>query len=199
MSGTWSFWTQGWTRSLLAVKVLILIEALWAVYGGIVLFVFRGDTALAGVYLLDMILSVLAHLGTPLTLVFMLHKLQKGHTLPFLRSWWLMASLLLEIVLTISSFVDFPADTVERNLLRAYSLGSMLVSGAALIVYIIVIVADMITGKAAAKAASAADVMEAAEQNVQGASAISFGQGTANLRFPLPVNARIVHQPRKDL
>jgi hypothetical protein len=146
-----------------------------------------------------MILAALAHLGTPLTLVFMLHKLQKGHNLPFLRSWWLMASVLLEIVLTISSFVDFGTDTVHRNLLRAYSLGSMLISGAALIVYIIVIVADMISGKAAKKAASAADVMEEAEQNVAGASAITFGQGTANLRFPLPVNARIVHQPRKDL
>lgn len=178
------------------VKILILLEAVFALYAVVVLFVFRADTALAALYLNEMILSVLAHLPTPLTLIFMLHKFERNRALSFLRSWWLLSSLVLEIVLCISAWVDFPSPaTVEKNLLFAYTLVSVFVSGAAFVFYMILFFMQWMTGR---KSASSG-VMAAAEENVQSTSPMTFNNGVANLRFPLPANARIVHQPRKDI
>lgn len=179
-------------------KIFILLEALWALYTVIILIILRtraGDPLTdVRAILTELILSVLAHLPTPLTLIFMLHKFEKNQELPFLRSWWLISSFVLEVILTAGAWIDF-ASSENKNLLFSYTFISMVMTGVVFGGYLVAYITQMMQSRSAGSAAAA---MGDVEQSAN-ASQLSFASGTANLRFPLPVNARIVHQPRKDI
>lgn len=179
-------------------KIFILLEALWALYTVIILIILRaraGDPLTdVRAILTELILSVLAHLPTPLTLIFMLHKFEKDQELPFLRSWWLISSFVLEIVLTAGAWIDF-ASSENKNLLFSYTIISMVVTGIVFGGYLVAYIAQMMQSRSAASAGGAVALDEIEANKSQ----LSFNNGSANLRFPLPVNARIVHQPRKDI
>lgn len=188
------FWSRWMPADILVTKILILLEVAWAIYGLGVLIHFRANAPL---YLNDMILSVLAHVATPITLIVMLHHFEKNKQLPFLRTWWMLLSVILEVILTWTAWVDFtaPNDGIDRNLLFAYSLVSVFITTAALVVYMIA----YFRGPHQSTTNGSPDVMTEAAENAPNQSQMSFNNGVANLRFPLPTNARIVHQPRKDI
>lgn len=164
-------------------------------YGVIMLFLLR---FLDGgvLYLNDLILSIFAHLPTPLLLIFLHHKLEHGKPVTsFLRSWWLLVSLAVELILLISEFMDF-ADTSLRNATIVYTFVGLIASA---VVFIFYMIHYFKYRQSVRSTGSHDDVMGAAQANMPGQSQMSFNNGVANLRFPLPTNARIVHQPRKDL
>lgn len=188
------FWSQWTPADILVTKILILLEVAWTVYGVAILIHFRVN---ARIYLNDMILSVLAHVATPITLIVMLLHFEKNKQLPFLRIWWMMLSVCLEVILTATAWVDFPApdDGIDRNLLFAYTLVSVFITTAALVLYMIA----YFRGPHQSNANGNPEVMADAANDEPKQSQMSFNNGVANLRFPLPTNARIVHQPRKDI
>lgn len=182
--------TNTWRSKLVAIA--LTLELAWVLLAIAFLFTLRASGALG---VLDAsIFLVLVHTATSLTLVWMAKKVETKQ-LSEIHSWWLIIGLVVEIILIWGAATDFSAiDARDRNILISFSAIALGLSTFEIILYFLIWAMGPATGSSASK-----DVMEAAAPNVPGGAAISFSNGTANLRYQLPNNARIVHAIRKDL
>lgn len=184
------------------VKVLLMLEMLWTFISGFVLVIYFGiiqnpnlqpnETA---AYLL-----ILGHLGTPLTLITMLGKMEQGMSASWLKAWWLIVCHLLDArAIYEASKTAFDADASFDT--RTYLL---IMSSAALIMSFLTIFVFAMTKwapfnqKASHSDHSAllspAPAPPARDDLEQNAAQISASvPGIVSVRFP----NKFVHQPAR--
>lgn len=182
------------------VKVLLLIEILFNIIAGFLLLVWFRVNVPAGIQdaQLALVILVIAHLGTPLTLVDMLHKLEHRQSVAWLSMWWLIVATLLDIHSIIDAF-QFPYATAVidggyRTYLMAAGFIFLATSVSAIIAFIWVKMSN-------------ADQSEETERTNASIIASEYsdytpaynGSGAVSVRFPIPVAAmnKISHVPAR--
>jgi hypothetical protein len=180
------------------VKVLLMLEILWTIITGFVLVIYFGiiqnpnlqpnETA---AYLL-----ILGHLGTPLTLITMLGKMEHGMSASWLKAWWLIVCHLLDArAIYEASKTAFAADDAFGT--RTYLL---VMSSAALIMSFLTIFVFAMTKwapfnqKITHSDGSVAPLVPARDDLEQNNAQINASvPGIVSVRFP----NKFVHQPAR--
>lgn len=176
--------TNTWRSKLVAVA--LTAELIWFILAIVFLSILRDANTLP---VLDAsIFLIVVHTATSLTLVWMAKKVETKQ-LSDVNSWWLVIGLIVQIILLVGAVRDFGAPISERDkdILIAFVSVAMSLSALEIVLYFLIWAIGPATG---AKSEEAAPGMNAG---------INFSNGTANLRYQLPNNARIVHAVRKDL
>jgi hypothetical protein len=78
------------------VKILLMLEMLWTLIVGCALIIQYGIIETTQPDELSTFLLLLGHLGTPLTLITMLSKMEHGLTASWLKAWWIIVCHLLD-------------------------------------------------------------------------------------------------------
>lgn len=78
------------------VKILLMLEMLWTLIVGCALIIQYGIIETTQPDELATFLLLLGHLGTPLTLITMLSKMEHGLTASWLKAWWIIVCHLLD-------------------------------------------------------------------------------------------------------
>jgi hypothetical protein len=187
------------------VKILLLIEILFNIIAGFLLLIwFRvnapplADIAPAQ---LALVILIIAHLGTPLTLVDMLNKLENRQGVPWLSMWWLIVATLLDVHSIIDAFLFPYATTVVDGgyvtYLKAAGFIFLSTSVCAIIAYLWVKLsnADMQPLSDELEGPKSA-IMDDSSYNTVAAVA----PGVVSVRFPTTsttTTTKFVHQPAR--
>lgn len=187
----------------IGVKVLLMVEMLWTIIAGLILVINYGilQSPQLQPNELAAYLLILGHLGTPLTLITMLHKMEQGMSASWLKAWWLIVCHLLDVraIYEASKTTFDAADAIDaRTYLLVMASGALIMSFSALLLFTLTKWAPFNQ-----KVTPHSDYIPAPparddlEQNASQINA-SMASGVVSVRFPSSGSSgKFVHQPAR--
>lgn len=191
----------------IGVKLLLLLEIVWTIVAGFILVIHYGilQSPQLQPNELAAYLLILGHLGTPLTLIAMLHKMERGMTASWLKAWWLIVCHLLDVraIYEASKTTFDPTDGIDvRVYLLIMASAALIMSFSALLLFTLAKLAPFrqkvtTTTTSDIPAPATRDDVEEQPQDMQKAAQIHAQfPGVVSVRFP-GSNGKFVHQPAR--